>query len=277
MLIYEVLSLQPPFYQHQNSDVSEMVIRGDRPERPEGIKGALFTDDLWEILSGCWAPEPQSRPKIKDILQFLEKVSKSWVPPPRKKPTTPASANEVSFTTPTTTSQLDREPKQVGDVGIADKSRICPICAEPVRYYSLSECNHRTCHVCAVRLQVLWKRLDCTVCQKPQPLLIFTTSPNATYQSFKLNFTPRNHAKPSFFFETKEIREETWVLLRFACPDGGCDYVTNGWSELKLHVREAHGKLMCDLCIRTKKIFPHEHTLYPPDLLQYRLPSMRLS
>ena len=44
-------------------------------------------------------------------------------------------------------------------------SDVCWICAEPVKYYSLSECNHRTCHVCAIRLRALYKRTDCTFCK----------------------------------------------------------------------------------------------------------------
>jgi hypothetical protein len=42
---------------------------------------------------------------------------------------------------------------------------ICWICAEPVKYYSVSGCNHRTCHVCALRLRALYKRMDCTFCK----------------------------------------------------------------------------------------------------------------
>lgn len=42
---------------------------------------------------------------------------------------------------------------------------ICWICAEPVRYYSLAACNHRTCHVCALRLRVLYGKLECTFCK----------------------------------------------------------------------------------------------------------------
>ena len=42
---------------------------------------------------------------------------------------------------------------------------VCWICAEPVKYYSLSECNHRTCHVCAIRLRALYKKTDCTFCK----------------------------------------------------------------------------------------------------------------
>jgi hypothetical protein len=42
---------------------------------------------------------------------------------------------------------------------------ICWLCAEPVKYYSVSECNHRTCHVCAVRLRALYKKMECTFCK----------------------------------------------------------------------------------------------------------------
>ena len=31
-----------------------------------------------------------------------------------------------------------------------------------------------------------------------------------------------------------------------------------------------------DLCIRTKKVFAHEHTTYPPNMLPYHLPSIAL-
>ena len=46
-----------------------------------------------------------------------------------------------------------------------DSQDICWICAELVKYYAVSECNHRTCHVCALRLRALYKKLDCTFCK----------------------------------------------------------------------------------------------------------------
>ena len=42
-----------------------------------------FTDDVWEVLTRCWAPQPANRPRIKDVLQGLEEASRSWVPPPQ--------------------------------------------------------------------------------------------------------------------------------------------------------------------------------------------------
>ena len=46
-----------------------------------------------------------------------------------------------------------------------DSDDVCWICAEPVKYYSVSECNHRTCHVCALRLRALYKKTDCAFCK----------------------------------------------------------------------------------------------------------------
>ncbi|KAH8106912.1 hypothetical protein BXZ70DRAFT_867873, partial [Cristinia sonorae] len=151
---------------------------------------------------------------------------------------------------------------------------VCWICAEPVKYYSISQCNHRTCHVCALRLRALYKKQDCTFCKEPQPTVIFTVSPDVLWESFQPEAIPFKDPKLSICFETQEMMEDSLILLRFNCPDSSCDYIANGWSDLKLHTRASHGKLMCDLCIRSKKIFSHEHVLYHPNHLPNHLPSL---
>ncbi|KAF9220168.1 hypothetical protein BS17DRAFT_715431 [Gyrodon lividus] len=152
---------------------------------------------------------------------------------------------------------------------------VCWICAEPVKYYSLSSCNHRTCHVCALRLRALYKKLECTFCKEPQPTVIFTSSPDAQFSSYTPDSIPHKDSKLSIFFETMDMMEETLILLRFNCPDPECDYIASGWGDLKLHVRAMHVKMLCDLCIRFKKVFTHEHALYPPNVLPLHLPSMQ--
>lgn len=64
------------------------------------------------------------------------------------------------------------------------------------------------------------------------------------FTSFGPNNVPYKDAKLSIFFETQEMMEDTLILLRFNCPDGSCDYIAGGWSDLKLHIRGAHGHLM---------------------------------
>ena len=82
MVVYEVISGRVPFYQDADLVVVGQVVEGKRPGRPRGAGGSLFTDDVWGVLERCWTPQPDSRPSIEDVLQCLEKASKSWMPPP---------------------------------------------------------------------------------------------------------------------------------------------------------------------------------------------------
>lgn len=50
--------------------------------------------------------------------------------------------------------------------------------------------------------------------------------------------------KLSIRFETLEIMEDSLLILRFNCPDDSCDYVGNGWADLKWHVKDTHKRLM---------------------------------
>ncbi|KIY70361.1 hypothetical protein CYLTODRAFT_488161 [Cylindrobasidium torrendii FP15055 ss-10] len=180
-----------------------------------------------------------------------------------KGPAAPESVGESSVTStgaPAPTEELE--------------DAVCWICAEPVKYYALSQCNHRTCHVCALRLRALYKKTECTFCKEPQTMVVFTTSDIADYATYTAEITPFKDDKLAIRFETKEMMEDTLLLLRFNCPDTDCDFIAKGWSDLKLHVRAVHNKLMCEVCIRSKKVFAHEHALYLYPQLVKHMPSM---
>ncbi|PWN44197.1 hypothetical protein IE81DRAFT_37576 [Ceraceosorus guamensis] len=139
---------------------------------------------------------------------------------------------------------------------------LCHICAEPVQLYSLAACNHRTCHICAIRLRALYKKKDCTFCKTPIERLIFTSSPDRPFESFLRDDLPFYDQKLSIAFETREAMEETLILLRFNCPEPTCEEACNGWGDLKRHVRRDHDMGLCDMCIKNKRIFAHEHSLH---------------
>ncbi|KAK0536052.1 hypothetical protein OC834_001310 [Tilletia horrida] len=147
----------------------------------------------------------------------------------------------------------------------------CFICAEPVVYYSVAPCDHRTCHVCAIRLRALYKKMECTFCKTASDRLIFTTSPTKLFGQFLPTDIPFSDPKLSISFETQEAYEQTLLLLRFNCPNNKCEVASAGWSDLKTHARRDHGRLLCDLCIRFKKIFAHEHELHTSQSLQAHL------
>lgn len=46
-----------------------------------------------------------------------------------------------------------------------EEGEVCFICASPVVYHSIAPCNHRTCHICALRLRALYKTRACAHCR----------------------------------------------------------------------------------------------------------------
>ena len=72
MVIYEVLSGHVPFASSPPFVVPALILRGDRPERPEGSEGRWLTDEIWTILQLCWAEQPGDRPSAEDVLACLE-------------------------------------------------------------------------------------------------------------------------------------------------------------------------------------------------------------
>ena len=74
MVVYEVLSGHVPFAPFGRYAVMRRVVDGERPQRPGGMEGAWFTDDLWRLLNGCWATRPEDRPSVSAVLEILERV-----------------------------------------------------------------------------------------------------------------------------------------------------------------------------------------------------------
>jgi len=164
---------------------------------------------------------------------------------------------------------LNPDPPNVAKIQTAnpqreseDESEICFICAEYVVYYALSPCNHRICHVCALRLRVLYKTTNCAYCKTEQKHVIFTKDPERLYLDYKPNELVYEDKKLCISFESEQMMEDSLLLLRFNCPDLLCVVACKGWPDLRLHVRQAHEKLLCSLCTQHKKVFTHEHTLF---------------
>lgn len=49
--------------------------------------------------------------------------------------------------------------------GKDEDADVCFICASPVVHSSVAPCNHRTCHICALRLRALYKTTACAHCR----------------------------------------------------------------------------------------------------------------
>jgi len=82
MVIFEVLSGQVPFHENKYFDrhLRREIISGKRPGRPQGEKGAWFTDDVWELLELCWSFKPEDRPTPGAVAEHFERISVALEP-----------------------------------------------------------------------------------------------------------------------------------------------------------------------------------------------------
>ncbi|KAI7873291.1 uncharacterized protein EV154DRAFT_556287 [Mucor mucedo] len=144
----------------------------------------------------------------------------------------------------------------------------CFICARPIDYYAVAPCDHRTCHLCTLRLRVLYNTKNCAYCKAEAKKVVFTTDSEKSYEAYTREDTPFYDSKYGIRFETEAMYKDTMVLLQYNCPQDDCEEAFENWGELKRHVKTCHQRSCCDLCIRHKKIFAHEHTLYTNEQLQ---------
>ena len=142
------------------------------------------------------------------------------------------------------------------------EAEVCFICASPVLHNSVAPCNHRTCHICALRLRALYKTRACAHCRAEAKFVIFTDDPTKRYEDFVYADFQEMDESLGIKYEQKEIYNDTLLLLRYNCPDHDCDIACRGWPDLHRHVRSMHHKFLCDLCTRNKKVFTHEHELF---------------
>lgn len=139
---------------------------------------------------------------------------------------------------------------------------MCFICASKIEHISIAPCNHQTCHICALRLRALYKTRACAHCRTEANFVIFTDDPSKKYADFQDSDFAKSDDNLGIKYEKEEIFEDTVLLLRYNCPDRECDVACLGWPHLHRHVKAKHGRVMCDLCTRNKKVFTHEHELF---------------
>jgi len=79
----------------------------------------------------------------------------------------PPTSNKVKSTGPNQNPPTPMPTATPADEDEDERGDVCHICAESMdkKAYAVAECNHRTCHSCALRLRALYKRLDCTFCK----------------------------------------------------------------------------------------------------------------
>lgn len=168
-----------------------------------------------------------------------------------------AEGEEASAAVPTIA-----KPVAPAEEAVDDDAEVCFICASPVQHTAIAPCNHRTCHICSIRMRALYKTKACAHCRTESDHVILTDDHEKPYQEFSADDFFKVDDNLGIKFEKAEIFEDARLLLQYNCPDSECDVACLGWPDLHRHTKTAHSKVMCDLCTRNKKVFTHEHELF---------------
>ncbi|KAL5528090.1 hypothetical protein ACEPAF_7226 [Sanghuangporus sanghuang] len=74
MTVLELMTGQAPFsHIRRTPEVLIKMQQGERPRRPEGpeIVERGLDDKLWDLLTRCWAADPEQRPSIQEVINEL--------------------------------------------------------------------------------------------------------------------------------------------------------------------------------------------------------------
>lgn len=121
---------------------------------------------------------------------------------------------------------------------------VCFICASPVIHNAIAPCNHRTCHICALRLRALYKTKACAHCRATAEYVVFTDDGGKRFEDFVEADFARKDLSLGIQYEKNDIYEDTVLLLRYNCPDSDCDMACYGWPDLHRHVRNVHHRIL---------------------------------
>lgn len=246
----------------QNSDASTLMGSNDAPTSPRG-RGRAQGRGRGNRGPRSGRGKGRGGNPRDDSKSGL--TSQSEAPPEQSYGRPPGSfGTRLSGAAPNVQGDIDTttEPTQSDAAAAADDAEVCFICASPIEHTAVSPCNHQTCHICALRLRALYKTRACAHCRTEAPFVVFTDSTDRNFQDFDDKEFAKIDENLGIKFEKPSILEDTILLLRYNCPDKTCDQQCQSWPHLQKHVKGKHGKLMCDQCVRHKKVFAHEHEMF---------------
>lgn len=148
----------------------------------------------------------------------------------------------------------------------ADENEICIICANKIKYASLSPCNHTTCHTCTFRQRALYEKNQCLVCRSDNDTVIFTQFLDKEYGEFKASDFVLSDDKYKINFTAQYVHDETLDLLKYKCKQ--CKSTFDNFKTLGEHTKVDHSKYFCLICSKNKKAFISEFALYTYKQLQ---------
>ncbi|GLE05690.1 hypothetical protein PINS_up014730 [Pythium insidiosum] len=164
----------------------------------------------------------------------------------------------------------EREGGGVQDVeeGDDEEEDSCLLCADPITYYAVGECNHHgICSKCSLRMRMLMNDRNCPICKQHLDRVVVCRG-RRQFDSFQLwgdaggRDSVRDDASDIIFYECRAHYNALRALRDFACRMKKCRVVCGSLSKLKDHLRIEHSTEFCELCMEHQHFFVQEHQVF---------------
>jgi hypothetical protein len=141
-------------------------------------------------------------------------------------------------------------------------SSFCIVCSDDIAAVAFGTCNHRDqCARCYLIGLKQYGRNCCITCKLPFENAIITSNFDRHFQDFDISKLQRRKEFENTYFTDK--REATHFAEMFSpcCPD--CRQAFRKLAEVKAHVKSAHDKVFCNVCLtRRKGVLLFQQRLY---------------
>ncbi|ETM99838.1 hypothetical protein PPTG_18645 [Phytophthora nicotianae INRA-310] len=211
-------------------------------------------------------PRPRHRKK-KDSAPPLEQneaetaAEEKTKPKRRQRPTKKNSAAQDAAAS-TSTPEEDDEPEY------------CILCADPIRFFTVGECNHHgICSKCSMRMRLIMDDRNCPMCKQPLDRVV-VSSISRPYESFELwgdaagPESVLDEPSEMIFVDCKAHYYELRSLREFKCRMKRCRELKHSLGQLKEHLRHDHGVEFCELCLNHQSFFIQEQEVFTKGALK---------
>eukprot|EP01041_Mallomonas_annulata_P000782 gene782-1509_t len=158
----------------------------------------------------------------------------------------------------------------------------CMLCADTVHCWAIGQCNHPICSLCAVRVRIKSKDRACVICKQLMDVMVIcpvTASPSIPiFHSFGVydcspvpGFIVDESMGLAFVTSCSSHYQYIDKLRSYSCPAIACNEKCLSITQLQSHLKTAHNKQLCSLCVENRPLFISELPLYTPQQLDIHM------
>eukprot|EP00949_MAST-11_sp_MAST-11-sp1_P004757 g4757.t1 len=178
--------------------------------------------------------------------------------------------------------EVQRYGSEDGDKVRIEADEDCLICCKPLVYRAFGPCDHSgICSRCLLTQRLLYGDISCPLCKAENERIIVTSNKSrAHWSSFANSIFGETcggdlimDREWGAFFDAADRRhlEDIRALRGFACGVPGCDAKPQTLKALKAHLRSAHDRELCEVCVKAQRKFISEIGRYTSAELQVHL------